>query len=561
MFSRPVQRQAARATATVAARATETTVGNAAMARIAHSIGTTLPVSAPGPDRPVASAMPPLQAVWVIRGGQWKWIDDHQRQQGDETPAEFAQRPELILPGGEQSAIPDAGGTMKVDQRGKPQTYAELAARRMAQGKELRARLLKNPKAIQGQIDELKGISGQLEAVAPKSLPDDHENKIASVLDTALTPAKFRKIIGGQDEFTQSSGTANFFNGLRTKTASETGEHDALLEQYAGHALRVMSGLRAPTQSIVAAIDDGGVVRGSQHPTTSDQPKLEHGGSGHTYNDQWRSQKQADVFDRANQDPDAPANAVFNAANFTGAIATLHGMSWPATASNVADINPKRSREQISERDMIKVQANVVGRTIGVTAPNDMQAEKAPLKPYLNRPTSPFRTSENSMLYAKTLGIALTSNAPMPQQNISSSSSSLSLSPPTFGGHSNFITPTPASSSSSLSLSPPTLGGHSNIIAPTALSSSSSHSLMPLFGAQAHILSDMQPPPPWDDAPDALYDDDAPERPKRPREDDAGEELPAPGLEHSDPYDARTYGMTEAEADAAVKKYLTPEWQ
>ncbi|HLX03772.1 MAG TPA: DUF4157 domain-containing protein, partial [Trinickia sp.] len=339
----------------------------------------------------------PVQAVYIIRNGVLAWEDDpYVLQPGESYPPSFELRPSVLVDEGKQEIRYDEKGAQTKRKRQTPvPTHAELQKELEKQGKQLRKRLKEDASSISRQKKQLSDLADRLEKHAGSSVPKDHKKKIKTLHSKGTTTgASFRAVIKAQDEFTQSQASSARLRGFRSRGGDTPLRERVELEEYAEQLLRVLSSLRAPTESIVAPVEDSGTVKGQQHPTSKSQPKLPDGSSGHSYADRARVESQV-LTHREAIKTDAPANAVVLASILSAVISTLSGLSAPTSASNLPSFNPSRQEVQWEERERIKDQTNELATELGLPVSTDLQDFDAPWAAH-KTPASPKRQRKNA---------------------------------------------------------------------------------------------------------------------------------------------------------------------
>ena len=345
------------------------------------------------------SAQQPIQSVWIVRSGARVWEPDpYVLQHGEQlyTSPLLRTEPSVIFDEGtKKTKIDEHGAAATHANAVKPPDHAALHQTREVQGQELRilAKRL-SPADLQQATDELAALAQTLEGQAGESVPKKHEAKITKLADKAPIEAKqFRTVIKGQDELTEASATSTFFNNLdkpEVGAAPPTPPPQRkVLKQYAENALRVMSSMRAPTRAIVAPIEHGGKLVGQQHPPPHSEPKLEGGGSSHSYSDRARVEAQNQVFAELSS-PTAPPNPVFLASILAAGVQTLSTMSHPPLAGNVPDFNPVNADARNEERERIKTQVNEIAKRLSIAVDETDQDRDETFRK-VSTPASPYR--------------------------------------------------------------------------------------------------------------------------------------------------------------------------
>lgn len=350
----------------------------------------------------------PLQAVFVKRAdGSIEWEEDpYELQKGESIHVleQFMQTPQVVYGGGGSVAEFDDTGTQSTStlkRKEHPMTHKELQKIREKQGERLRKRMKKSPKNIKKETKELKATAEELEELAGDVLPDDHEDKVSNVYGKgSVTGTAFRNLSKGQDEFTQSQASTSFLRGFRQSGGDTPPHYSQQLDDYGEQLLRTMSAFRGPTSAIVAPIDDDGTMTGQQHPTGKDQQKLPGGGSGHSYADRGRVQRQNEVFDEVSQIPGVPPNAIFLSSMLASGVSTLSTMSAPLSASNIPTFNNGYHEQQHEDRERIKGQTNLLAGRLNIPTASTDQYYDEPWTEH-ETPTSPRRMDEEETKKAK----------------------------------------------------------------------------------------------------------------------------------------------------------------
>lgn len=335
----------------------------------------------------------PLQAVTILRNGVPVWENDpYVLQPGETLLPTLTQQPSVLVDEGRREVRFDSSGAQSSRKRKRAvPTHQDLQEQQEAQGAELRERLKQTPSTILSQASELAALAEELEKLAGSSVPSNHKEKIEALYKRLTGPA-FRSVIKAQDEFTQSQASAAKLRGFGRPRSNTPPPVRRALDEYGINLLRVSSSLRAPTESIVAPIDDNGTLTGQQHPTSRSQPKLPGGSSGHSYADRARVEAQTIAHRDAIKDTNAPGNAVFLSSALSAVVSTLSGLSAPTSAGNLPTFHSARQEQQVEERERIKAQANLIAKQIGVPVNTDVQDYGAHWRAY-ETPTSPRRQS------------------------------------------------------------------------------------------------------------------------------------------------------------------------
>lgn len=345
----------------------------------------------------------PLQAKYILRNGKRVWVDDSHVLQPGEEPLPSGFHPRVIFNKGKSVMTYDSSGTTSVEKaKSKPPTHKELQKTRKKQGKELRSRLKRRAVGdLQKDVSQLDDLAGQLEEHAGDSAPKNHKNKVRKLhKEGDITGPKFRNMIKGKDEFTESEATASFLEGLGTSAGDTPPHYSQMIDDYEETTLRAMSSLRAPTNAIIAPIEHSGNVTGQQHPTETSIPKLSGGSSGHAYADRHRVHEQNQAFKLSAEDTSAPPNALLFTSLLASGSSTLSGMSHPLSASNVPDFDTSMHDDQHKNRERIKKQVNTVAKALSIPVSQEEADFDAPLTAH-KTPTSPKRLDKAETLARK----------------------------------------------------------------------------------------------------------------------------------------------------------------
>lgn len=343
--------------------------------------------------QPLSAAQPVLQAKKIIRKGIIVDVpDDHVLQPGeyDFDASNFQHSPQVIFNKGKNVATYDKMGNMSISKRTEHiKTHDILQGERAAQGLDLAARIKKSPD-LAAELNQIKQVAEKLEKLAGNSVPANHAAKTANLAKGKFIGDQFRGIIKGQDELTQTEATTSFFDGIFDGIgALRTSDQQQFIEQ----ALRAFSALRTPTETVQAPILSGTTITGEQHPTSDGQEKMDGGGSGHTFADRLRVQKQVKAYNNLAQDPDMSAFRIIIGNLLNALVTTLGTMSHPGTADNVPDFNKARETVQVDEREQLKKQAAYLASILGLSVPSKSVKQDASLKSW-DEPMSPFRSND-----------------------------------------------------------------------------------------------------------------------------------------------------------------------
>ncbi|UUZ81120.1 hypothetical protein LJK88_41455 [Paenibacillus sp. P26] len=319
-------------------------------------------------------------------------------------PPEWTQNPSVIVSGGSYNVAFDKQGAKKSLKRkaeDTPPTHPELQKTREKQGATYREMLKKNPQELPHIVKRLEDAAEGLENVTGDILPKNHAKKVKKEHDAGpISGSKFRGIVKGLDEFTQSEATSSFHKGARRRHGNTPPRDIPQVDRIVELSLRLQSADRAPTQTIYAPVDFQGNITGQQHPTSKDQPKLPGGSSGHSYSDRERVDAQNRVFDELSQVSGAPPDAVFLGSMLASNVSTLSHMSAPGYASNLPSFHQGRLEQQQKEREIIKKQTNFLAQQIHLPVAPGKQYNDAPWAAH-DYPASPERMDESESLLEK----------------------------------------------------------------------------------------------------------------------------------------------------------------
>ncbi|UUZ92735.1 hypothetical protein LJK87_46855 [Paenibacillus sp. P25] len=183
-------------------------------------------------------------------------------------PPEWTQNPSVIVSGGSYNVAFDKQGAKKSLKRkaeDTPPTHPELQKTREKQGATYREMLKKNPQELPHIVKRLEDAAEGLENVTGDILPKNHAKKVKKEHDAGpISGSKFRGIVKGLDEFTQSEATSSFHKGARRRHGNTPPRDIPQVDRIVELSLRLQSADRAPTQTIYAPVDFQGNITGQQ---------------------------------------------------------------------------------------------------------------------------------------------------------------------------------------------------------------------------------------------------------------------------------------------------------
>lgn len=344
-------------------------------------------------------AGPVVQAMKILRDGRIVEVDDDHVLASNERHIDddlFSVKPRVMVSRGTKLVTADEDGDFSVGTTTKPAKHMDLQRRRRQQGREVRARLKRlQPSEVEQEVKRLKEAADEIESLAGDFLPKTHTTKVRKLYrERSVKGQDFRGLTDCMDEATQSATTSAYFGGYGESGGDTPVHYSQLLDDFGEEALRVCSSLRLPTQDVVAPIPYLSAITGQQHPTSSDQPKLPGGASGHAYADRARSESQVRAHRSLACDPKTRPSDLLLGSALGATVSTLSTMSAPLEAENVPDFNVPRHQTQAEHRGRLKEQGEAIAEQLGIPTAQETQSKDAPWKPWVY-PISPRRTDDD----------------------------------------------------------------------------------------------------------------------------------------------------------------------